>query len=52
VRRRSSLRFLAALPECRAELLSYEQWNIDDASVVSFAGLAFRRPGMDAPASA
>jgi hypothetical protein len=36
--------FLAAVGPCRGELLRYEQWNIDDASVVSFASLAFRRP--------
>ena len=35
--------FLRAVPS-RAELIRYEQWNIDDRSVVSFAGLAFRRP--------
>ena len=33
--------FLRAVP-ARAELLRYEQWNIDEGSVVSFAGLAFR----------
>jgi AmmeMemoRadiSam system protein B len=33
--------FLRALPEARGRLLSYEQWNIDDASVVSFGALAF-----------
>jgi MEMO1 family protein len=27
------------------ELLEYEQWNIDKASVVSFAGIAFSKPG-------
>jgi AmmeMemoRadiSam system protein B len=32
----------AARPE-RGELLRYEQWNIDDESVVSFAGMAFYR---------
>lgn len=32
-----------AVPGCRGELLRYEQWNIDDGSVVSFAGMAFRR---------
>ena len=32
---------LAALPRLRAEVLRYEQWNIDPESVVSFAGLAF-----------
>jgi AmmeMemoRadiSam system protein B len=33
--------FLRALPEARGQLLSYEQWNIDDASVVSFGALVF-----------
>ena len=32
---------LRAVP-ARAELLRYEQWNIDEGSVVSFAGLGFR----------
>jgi MEMO1 family protein len=27
----------------RGELLDYEQWNIDEASVVSFAGMAFSK---------
>ncbi len=35
--------FLKALPGLRSELLIYEQWNIDEQSVVSFAGLAFSR---------
>lgn len=34
--------FLRALPQARGELLHYQQWNIDAASVVSFAGLRFR----------
>jgi AmmeMemoRadiSam system protein B len=34
--------FLKAVVPGSGELLRYEQWNIDDASVVSFAGLAFR----------
>lgn len=34
--------FLKARPELRGELLRYDQWNIDGASVVSFAGLSFR----------
>ncbi len=34
--------FLKAAPDARGDLLRYEQWNIDDASVVSFAGMAFR----------
>ena len=35
--------FLKALPKSRGELLRYEQWNIDERSVVSFAGMAFTR---------
>lgn len=34
--------FLKAAPGARGELLHYEQWNIDERSVVSFAGMAFR----------
>jgi hypothetical protein len=33
--------FLKAVPHARGELLRYEQWNIDEQSVVSFAGIAF-----------
>lgn len=36
--------FLKTAPQARGELLSYEQWNIDDASVVSFAGMWFSEP--------
>jgi AmmeMemoRadiSam system protein B len=32
--------FLRALPEVRGRLLSYDQWNIDDTSVVSFGAMA------------
>ena len=35
--------FLKAAPKARGELLRYEQWNIDERSVVSFAGMAFRK---------
>ena len=35
--------FLKTAPPSRGELLSYEQWNIDDRSVVSFAGMAFSK---------
>jgi len=35
--------FLKALPEARGRLLRYEQWNIDEQSVVSFGGIAFDR---------
>jgi AmmeMemoRadiSam system protein B len=34
--------FLKACPEARGTLENYEQWNIDTASVVSFAGMSFR----------
>ena len=35
--------FLKAVPEARGELLRYEQWNIDEESVVTFGGLRFRK---------
>ncbi len=35
--------FLKAVPKARGKLLHYEQWNIDEQSVVSFAGMAFSR---------
>jgi MEMO1 family protein len=35
--------FLKTMPKARGELLRYEQWNIDEHSVVSFAGMAFRK---------
>jgi len=34
--------FLKAVPQARGTLRRYQQWNIDDQSVVSFAALAFR----------
>jgi hypothetical protein len=34
--------FLKAAPEARGALARYQQWNIDEASVVSFAGMEFR----------
>jgi AmmeMemoRadiSam system protein B len=33
--------FLSAVPSARGSLLHYQQWNIDDQSVVSFAGMRF-----------
>jgi AmmeMemoRadiSam system protein B len=33
--------FLKAVPQARGELRRYQQWNIDEASVVSFAGMRF-----------
>jgi MEMO1 family protein len=35
--------FLKAVPQARGHLLRYEQWNIDEQSVVSFGGMAFRK---------
>lgn len=35
--------FTQVYPEARAELLRYQQWNIDPGSVVSFGTLAFHR---------
>ena len=34
--------FMKAVPQARGELLKYQQWNIDEQSVVSFAGMTFR----------
>jgi len=33
--------FLKAVPQARGQLLHYQQWNIDEGSVVSFAGIRF-----------
>ena len=33
--------FLRSVPQARGRLLQYQQWNIDEGSVVSFAGMAF-----------
>jgi len=35
--------FLKTGPKSKGELLRYEQWNIDERSVVSFAGMAFTK---------
>lgn len=35
--------FMKAVPEARGQLLRYQQWNIDEHSVVSFAGIAYGR---------
>jgi AmmeMemoRadiSam system protein B len=35
--------FLKVAPEARGELNHYEQWNIDEQSVVSFAGISFSK---------
>lgn len=36
--------FMKAVPEARGSLRGYEQWNIDERSVVSFGAIAFTRP--------
>lgn len=33
--------FMQALPQARGEVLKYEQWNIDESSVVSFTAMEF-----------
>jgi AmmeMemoRadiSam system protein B len=33
--------FMKTAPKAKGELLHYEQWNIDEQSVVSFAGISF-----------
>jgi AmmeMemoRadiSam system protein B len=35
--------FLKTAPVARGELLRYQQWNIDESSVVSFAGMRFMK---------
>jgi MEMO1 family protein len=35
--------FLKAVPQARGKLHRYEQWNIDERSVVSFAGISFTK---------
>jgi len=35
--------FLKAMPDARGTLRRYQQWNIDEQSVVSFAAIGFRR---------
>jgi AmmeMemoRadiSam system protein B len=34
--------FMKVCPQMRGKVENYEQWNIDEASVVSFAGMSFR----------
>lgn len=35
--------FLKAVPDARGDLLRYQQWNIDEQSVVSFAAMSFHK---------
>lgn len=37
--------FMRSVPGLKGELHKYQQWNIDEHSVVSFAGMSFRRAG-------
>jgi MEMO1 family protein len=37
--------FMKVMPQARGELLHYQHWQIDPHSVVSFAGMRFRRDG-------
>ncbi len=41
--------FLRAVPGVRGQVLRYEQWNIDEQSVVSFAAVVFARPADQFP---
>lgn len=38
--------FLSSVPQARGQLLRYQQWNIDEESVVSFAAMEFRSIGI------
>ncbi len=40
--------FMKAVPQARGSLLNYEQWNIDDKSVVSFAAMSFSNAASNA----
>jgi MEMO1 family protein len=43
--------FMKAVPQARGTLHRYEQWNIDENSVVSFAGISFASGTSRAPAN-
>jgi MEMO1 family protein len=43
--------FMRAVPQARGTLHRYEQWNIDENSVVSFAGISFAPGRSRAPAN-
>jgi hypothetical protein len=43
--------FMKAVPQARGTLQRYEQWNIDENSVVSFAGISFAPGTSGAPAN-
>jgi AmmeMemoRadiSam system protein B len=42
--------FMKAVPQARGTLRRYEQWNIDEQSVVSFGGISFSDPIRVTPA--
>jgi AmmeMemoRadiSam system protein B len=44
--------FLKAVPEARGKLRRYQQWNIDEQSVVSFAAITFHQEETPQPSSA
>jgi AmmeMemoRadiSam system protein B len=43
--------FMKAVPQARGTLHRYEQWNIDENSVISFAGISFAPGTSRAPAN-
>jgi AmmeMemoRadiSam system protein B len=43
--------FMKAVPQARGTLHRYEQWNIDEDSVISFAGISFAPGTSRAPAN-
>jgi hypothetical protein len=43
--------FMKAVPQARGTLHRYEQWNVDERSVVTFAGISFAERSADATAA-
>jgi AmmeMemoRadiSam system protein B len=43
--------FMKAVPQARGTLHRYEQWNVDERSVVTFAGISFAERSADATRS-
>jgi len=42
---------MKAVPQARGTLHRYEQWNVDERSVVTFAGISFAERSADATRS-
>jgi hypothetical protein len=42
---------MKAVPQARGTLHRYEQWNVDERSVVTFAGISFAERSADATAA-